>query len=116
VNAITQGKFHLRPIDKPDTMTKQFAEKVNSECVLVAQALLPVLNLQHLRSAHSQEWLCYSTFSANCKTGRDAPAGENRRHQEIDNPRWVGDNQNQRWLEAAYVYPEFPRAAQANDV
>ena len=37
------------------------AQKVNSERVLVAQPLLPVLNLQHLHSAHSQEWLCYWT-------------------------------------------------------
>jgi hypothetical protein len=44
----------------------QAAEKVDSERVLVAQALLPVLNLQHLHSAHSQEWLCYWTFSAAC--------------------------------------------------
>jgi hypothetical protein len=44
----------------------QAAEKVDSERVLVAQAHLPVLNLQHLHSAHSQEWLCYWTFSAAC--------------------------------------------------
>jgi hypothetical protein len=44
----------------------QAAEKVDSERVLVAQALVPVLNLQHLHAAHSQEWLCYWTFSATC--------------------------------------------------
>jgi hypothetical protein len=38
---------------------EEAAEKVDSERVLVAQALLPVVNLQHLHSAHSQEWLCY---------------------------------------------------------
>ncbi len=34
--------------------------------LLVAQALLPVLVLLHLSSMHSQEWLCYSNFSATC--------------------------------------------------
>jgi hypothetical protein len=46
---------------------EQLAEKVNSKPLLVAQALLPVLALQHLSSMHSQEWLCYSTFSASCE-------------------------------------------------
>jgi hypothetical protein len=46
---------------------KQVAEKVNSKRLLVAQALLPVLVLPHLPSTYSQEWLCYSTFSATCK-------------------------------------------------
>jgi len=32
--------------------------------LLVAQALLPVRVLLLLSSKHSQEWLCYSTFSA----------------------------------------------------
>ncbi len=50
---------------------KQVAEKVNSKRLLVAQALLPVLVLLHLSPMHSQEWLCYSTFSAACKGGRD---------------------------------------------
>jgi hypothetical protein len=49
------------------TQAEQAAEKVDSERVLVAQALLPVLNLQHLHSAHSQEWLYYWTFSAACE-------------------------------------------------
>jgi hypothetical protein len=44
----------------------QAAEKVNSKRHLVAQALLPVLVLLPLTSMHSQEWLCYSTFSAAC--------------------------------------------------
>jgi Flp pilus assembly protein CpaB len=44
----------------------QVAEKVDSLQVLVAQAFLPVLDLLHLHSMHSQEWLCYSTFSAAC--------------------------------------------------
>jgi hypothetical protein len=48
-------------------LAEQAAEKVDSERVLVAQALLPVLNLQHLHSAHSQECLCYWTFSAACE-------------------------------------------------
>src|SRR5260370_32641083 len=43
---------------------EQAAEKVNSNRLLVAQAFLPVLVLLHLSSMHSQEWLCYSTFSA----------------------------------------------------
>jgi hypothetical protein len=42
------------------------AEKVNSKRRLVAQAILPVLVLLHLSSMHSQEWLCYLTFSARC--------------------------------------------------
>jgi hypothetical protein len=32
--------------------------------LLVAQALLPVRVLLPLSPKHSQEWLCYSTFSA----------------------------------------------------
>jgi hypothetical protein len=44
------------------------AEKVNSKRLLVAQALLPVLVLLHLSSMLSQEWLCYSTFSAASST------------------------------------------------
>jgi hypothetical protein len=47
------------------------AEKVKSKRLLVAQALLPVLVLPHLPSMHSQEWLCYSIFSATSKA--DAP-------------------------------------------
>ncbi len=50
-----------------DVTAEQFAEKVNSKPLLVAQALLPVLVLPHLSSLHSHEWLCYSTFSANCE-------------------------------------------------
>src|SRR5713101_5775933 len=50
---------------------KHVTEKVNSKRLLVAQALLPVLVLLHLSPMHSQEWLCYSTFSAACKGGRD---------------------------------------------
>src|SRR5712691_7490273 len=46
---------------------EQVAEKVNSKPLLVAQVLLPVLVLLHLLSMHSQEWLCYSTFSATCE-------------------------------------------------
>jgi hypothetical protein len=42
-------KYYFKP---------QAAEKVESEQVLVAQALLPVLVLLHLHSMHSQEWLC----------------------------------------------------------
>jgi len=44
--------------------TSQAAEKDNSKPLLVA--LLPVLVLLPISSVHSQEWLCYSTFSANC--------------------------------------------------
>jgi hypothetical protein len=40
------------------------AEKVNSMRLLVAQALLPVRVLLPFSSMHSQESLCYSTFSA----------------------------------------------------
>jgi Flp pilus assembly protein CpaB len=50
-----------------DVAAEQVAEKVNSKPLLVAQALLPVLVLLHLSSMHSQEWLCYSTFSATCE-------------------------------------------------
>jgi hypothetical protein len=42
----------------------QAAEKVNSKRLFVAQALLPVRVLLPLSPMHSQEWLCYSTFSA----------------------------------------------------
>jgi hypothetical protein len=44
----------------------QAAEKVNSKRLLVARALSPVRVLLPLSSKHSQEWLCYSTFSATC--------------------------------------------------
>src|ERR1700730_3011924 len=61
----------------------QAAEKVNSMRLLVAQALLPVRVLLHLSSMHSQEWLCYSTFSAACSdagvflaNGRQTPAAK----------------------------------------
>src|ERR1700731_3566446 len=40
------------------------AGKVNSNRLLVAQALLPVRVLLPLPSKHSQQWLCYSTLSA----------------------------------------------------
>jgi hypothetical protein len=40
------------------------AEKIDSKRFQVAQALLPVRVLLPLSSMHSQEWLCYSTFSA----------------------------------------------------
>jgi hypothetical protein len=62
--------FSLRGLEFANgkcAQAEQAAEKVDSERVLVAQALLPVLNLQHLHSAHSQEWLCYWTFSAACE-------------------------------------------------
>src|SRR6266852_7686573 len=55
----------------------QAAEKVNSKRLLVAQALLPVLVLLHLSSMHSQEWLCYSTFSATCS------AATSKRQQKL---------------------------------
>jgi len=42
----------------------QAAEKVDSEQVLVTQALLPVRFLLDLTRAHRQECLCYTTFSA----------------------------------------------------
>jgi hypothetical protein len=50
----------------------QGAEKVDLERVLVAQALLPVRVLLHIRSIPSQECLCYPTFSAACLLA-DAP-------------------------------------------
>jgi hypothetical protein len=66
---------HPNSIDRPGlrgsipscfyVAASQVAEKVDLDCVLVAQALLPVRVLQ---SAHSQEWLCYPTFSATCET------------------------------------------------
>jgi hypothetical protein len=34
--------------------------------LLCHQALLPVRFLLPLSSKHSQEWLCYATFTANC--------------------------------------------------
>jgi hypothetical protein len=45
----------------------QAAEKVHLEPGLVAQPLLAVWILQRLTKAHSQEWLCYTTFSAACE-------------------------------------------------
>jgi hypothetical protein len=44
----------------------QAAEKFDSKRLLVAQALLPVRVVLRLSLLHSQEWLCYSTFSASC--------------------------------------------------
>ncbi len=56
-----------RVFRQSNVAAEQLAEKVNSEPLLVAQALLPVLVLLHLSFMHSQEWLCYSTFSASCE-------------------------------------------------
>jgi hypothetical protein len=42
------------------------AEKVRQGPVFVAQPLLAVCFFQNLTKAHSQEWLCYPAFSANC--------------------------------------------------
>jgi len=50
-----------------DPQAEGAAEKVRSGPVLVAQPLLAVWFLQHLAKAHSQEWLCYSTFSVACE-------------------------------------------------
>jgi hypothetical protein len=47
-----------------NTLEIQAVEKIDSERILVAQALLPVRISQ---SAHSHEWLCYPTFSATCE-------------------------------------------------
>jgi hypothetical protein len=52
------------PQQKLASAAEQAAEKFNSKRLLVAQALLPVRVLLPLSSMHSQEWLCYSTFSA----------------------------------------------------
>src|SRR5712691_8158596 len=64
-----RGIFHYKLSHKWAlwVAASQLAEKVNSEPLLVAQALLPVLVLLHLSFMHSQEWLCYSTFSASCE-------------------------------------------------
>ncbi len=63
------GHQGLKPLffEFLNVAAEQVAEKVNSKPLLVAQALLPVLVLLHLSSMHSQEWLCYSTFSATCE-------------------------------------------------
>jgi hypothetical protein len=50
-----------------DVAAEQAAEKVRSEPGLVAQPLLAVWILQHLTKAYSQEWLCYTIFSAACE-------------------------------------------------
>ncbi len=65
-SAALQGGILLSRVCSPE----QFAEKVNSKPLLVAQALLPVLVLLPSLSMHSQEWLCYPTFSATCEGRR----------------------------------------------
>src|SRR5260370_24105557 len=63
----------------------QAAEKVNSNRLLVAQAFLPVLVLLHLSSMHSQEWLCYLTFSAASLAAEgESGAGSNRTPPESE--------------------------------